>query len=320
MRRGLLILMAIAAVVLATATAVLIFNEPTPPPELTSVTHALDAVDFSTLPDKRPFKARDATVLLFRAYAGKGNDTVILVHGATLTSASMHVVAQALQARGASVFALDLRGHDGGGRRGDVDYIGQLTDDIADFVQTLPSRKPGERRGLVGFSAGGGLALTFAGSPSGRAFERFVFVSPALAYNAPTARPGFGGWVNAAMPRILVLLALDQVGIATFNGLPTSAFAAPPGSRHATTPLYTFRMAASFGASPRFLDDLRSAHGKVALVAGGADEVFFADRYEPLLRPVRPDLDITVLPGLNHMDMIIKPEAVALIADKALSP
>jgi pimeloyl-ACP methyl ester carboxylesterase len=232
----------------------------------------------------------------------------------------MHVIAQALQARGASVFALDLRGHEGGGRTGDVDYVGQLTDDIADFAQTLPARKPGEQRGLVGFSAGGGLALTFAGSQSGRAFNRYVFVSPALAYNAPTARPGFGGWVNGAMPRILVLFALNQVGITTFNGLPTSAFAAPPGAKYATTPLYTFRMAASFGAGPNFLDDLRNAPGKVALVIGGSDEVFVADRYEPLLKPVRPDLEVNVLPGLNHMDMIIKPEAVALIANKALSP
>jgi pimeloyl-ACP methyl ester carboxylesterase len=79
-------------------------------------------------------------------------------------------------------------------------------------------------------------------------------------------------------------------------------------------------MATSFGAGPRFLENLRAAPRSVALIVGGADEVFFADQYEPLLRPSRPDIDLTVIPGLNHMDMIVKPIGVDLIASKSLAP
>ncbi len=320
MRIALLIVFFVAAIVVVGGALVLAFDEPISPPELTSVTRALDAVDFSALPEVQTFKARDGMPLAFRVYSGQGNDTAVLIHGATFTSASMHAVASALQARGATTYSLGMRGHEGSGRKGDVDYIGQLANDIDDFMQTLPPRKTGERRVLLGFSAGGGLALAFAGSPEGNAFDRTVLIAPALAYNAPTARPGFGGLVNFPMPRVLVLLALNQIGVTAFNNLAVNAFAAPEGAKYSSTRTYTFRMAASFGSGPRFLDHLRAVRGSVTLIVGSADEVFFADQYEPLLRPARPDLDLTVIPGLNHMDVVIKPAAVDLIANKALAP
>ena len=155
MRIVILVVAFVMAVIAVGGTLALIFNEPISPPELTSVTRALDAVDFSVLPEAQTFRARDGTPLVFRAYPGRGNGTVVLIHGATLTSASMHVAATALQTRGATAYSLGMRGHEGGGRKGDVDYIGQLADDIDDFMQTLPPKKTGERRILVGFSAGG---------------------------------------------------------------------------------------------------------------------------------------------------------------------
>jgi pimeloyl-ACP methyl ester carboxylesterase len=314
----LLVLIFVVAAIVIGAAAVLMFNEPVSPPELTSVTRALDAVDFSSLPEPQTFKARDGTSLIFRAYAAQGNETAVLIHGATLTSASMHAVAQALHARGATAYSLGMRGHEGGGRKGDVDYIGQLADDIEDFVQTLPPKQAGERRALLGFSAGGGLALRFTGRPRAKAFDRFVLVAPGLYFTTPTVRPGYGGFVGAAMPRILVLVGLNRVGVTAFNYLPTTAFAVPENAKHSTTRVWSLRLAASFEAGPGFLDDLRQAPGSVALVVGSADELFFADQYEPLLKPVRPDLDVTVMPGLNHMDMIVKPVAVELLAAKTL--
>ena len=74
-----------------------------------------------------------------------------------------------------------------------------------------------------------------------------------------------------------------------------------------------------FGARPQFLEDLRNAPGKVKLLVGGSDEVFYAEQYAPLLKPVRPDLDVTVLPGFDHMDMIIKPETIKRLVEAALS-
>jgi hypothetical protein len=49
-RTALLILFFLVVAVVIGAAAVLMFDEPVSPPELTSVTRALDAVDFSSLP------------------------------------------------------------------------------------------------------------------------------------------------------------------------------------------------------------------------------------------------------------------------------
>lgn len=65
-------------------------------------------------------------------------------------------------------------------------------------------------------------------------------------------------------------------------------------------------MTVNFGASEDYLDDLRRAPGTVALLAGSEDEIFFANQYAPVLKPARPELDVTIIPGLRHMDMIIQ--------------
>jgi pimeloyl-ACP methyl ester carboxylesterase len=69
---------------------------------------------------------------------------VVLVHGSSASSRSMHPMAQALATAGYMVDALDVRGHGDSGTRGhlgatDVNdkrakegYIGQLEDDLAD--------------------------------------------------------------------------------------------------------------------------------------------------------------------------------------------
>src|SRR3546814_6500667 len=71
--------------------------------------------------------------VLFRSIAR----AVILVHGSTADSASMHSLARARQSMPdpPTVYALDIRGHgQSGPLRGDIAYVGQLEDDLADFL------------------------------------------------------------------------------------------------------------------------------------------------------------------------------------------
>lgn len=146
-----------------------------------SVVRALDAVDFADLPPKQSYPARDGTKLFYRAYPAPGGEMVVLVHGSSFTSASMHALARTLHARGANVFALGMRGHGGTGRSGDIDYIGQLEDDVEDFVKDSEVEREGQGRVLAGFSSGGGFALRFAGSTRANLFDRFVLtVTPSL--------------------------------------------------------------------------------------------------------------------------------------------
>jgi pimeloyl-ACP methyl ester carboxylesterase len=49
----------------------------------------------------------------------------------------------------------------------------------------------------------------------------------------------------------------------------------------------------------------------VALLVGARDEIFYADRFAPLLDPLRPATQIQVVPGVDHMGLITQPEAIA---------
>jgi len=295
--------------------ATLAFTAPKPPPPMTSVETAFVGADFSGMPERSHFIARDGTRLDYRAYPGDPDTVVILVHGSSGTSASMHFVAQAIHARRATVYALAMRGHDGTGRYGDVDYIGQLDDDIVDFLKTLPTRPAGGKRILLGFSSGGGFVLRFAGSPNGHLFDRFILVSPQMPARSPLMRPNGGGWVSVSIPRFVVLSLLNKAGIHAFDGLDVIEFAVPPQNRTVQTASYTFRMLRNFGPTDDYLGDLKRAPGPVVVLAGQKDEIFHADRYAAVLKPARADVSVTLVPGLGHMDMTTKPAALAAISD-----
>src|SRR5882724_7404175 len=138
------------------------------PPPLASISETARAVDRSTMPDLTRFQARDGTGLAYRHYPARGaavGRVAVLVHGSSGSSTSIHALADALAARGVETFAVDIRGHGASGTRGDIGYVGQLEDDLADFVATVRTTMPSAPLTLVGHSSGGGFALRVAGSP-----------------------------------------------------------------------------------------------------------------------------------------------------------
>lgn len=315
MRTILIAVLVLVVLVACTIGAVLAFTAPKVPPPMASVENAFKGADFTGMPEKSHFTARDGTRLDYRAYPGDPRRVVVLVHGSSGTSQSMHFVAQALHQDGATVYALAMRGHDGTGRYGDVDYIGQLDDDLVDFVTTLPAKPQGGTRVLLGFSSGGGFVLRFAGSPNGHLFDRFILVSPQMPARSPLMRPNGGGWVSVSIPRVILLSTLDRFGIHAFDGLEAIHFAVAPQNEKYQTSSYSWRMLRNFGPSDDYLGDLKRAPGPVAILAGQNDEIFHSDRYAATLKPARPDLTITLVPGLGHMDMTTKPSALAAIRD-----
>ena len=66
----------------------------------------------------------------------------MFVHGSSYHGAAYHELAVALSRAGVSkVYLPNLRGHHmSGRRRGDVDYVGQLEDDIADLISMARDR------------------------------------------------------------------------------------------------------------------------------------------------------------------------------------
>src|SRR5215831_16818701 len=137
MRTVATIVVGLAVLAIAGVAAVIALSAPATSPPMRSVADAFKGLTFADLPPLRHYTARDGTALAYRAYPGDPQRIVILIHGSSGTSASMHFVAQAIHAKGATVYALAMRGHEGTGRSGDIDYIGQLDDDLVDFLQTL---------------------------------------------------------------------------------------------------------------------------------------------------------------------------------------
>jgi pimeloyl-ACP methyl ester carboxylesterase len=312
MRKMLWVFAGVIVVVLGALGAVLAFDAPVQPPPLDSIIKPFAQVDFSDLPAVQTYSARDGATLGYRVYAGGGEQVVVLIHGSSDDGAGMHPLAKALRDDGASIYVPVLRGHGNSGRNGDIDHIGQLEDDLADFVAVLRPLQPAASFSLIGFSSGGGFVLRVIASPDERLFDRFMMISPALPRGAPTLRPDAGGWVSVAKPRIIVLAILNRLGVDWFNGLPVVALATSPEAPNLTS-VYSFRLAVDYGAPPDYLAALGRSTKPAALLVGGSDELFFSDRFAPLLKPARPDLPITVVPGIGHIGMTVTPQGIAAV-------
>jgi len=303
----------VGAVVLAGMIA---FGTKEPPPYLASVGEPFSHVDWSGLPAAQTTPARDKTPITFRvwpaAQPGDPERVVIAIHGSSAHGSSMHPLAKALQAEGITVYAPDIRGHGATGRRGDIDYAGQLDDDAADFVAMVRAKHPKANLVLLGFSSGGGYALHLAGSPLGKSFARAVLISPMLGPRAPTTRGLSNGWAAPFLPRIIALVILHRIGIHAFDHLPTLAFAIAPGNPGGLTGIYSFLLMQAFGTND-YAADLRNAGSPVAVLVGANDELFLADQFAPTIHAVRQDVPVVVVPELGHIQMTIDPRAVPAI-------
>jgi alpha-beta hydrolase superfamily lysophospholipase len=288
------------------------------PPELHSVSAARGTVDMSTLPAIERFQARDGSWLGFRHYPASGASTgraAIVVHGSSGSSGNnIHAVSWALAQRGVESYAVDIRGHGSSGTRGDIGYIGQLEDDLADFVAAIRKTNPAVPLTLIGHSAGGGFALRVAGSPIQNLFVRTVLLAPYLGATAPTNHANSGGWANPDLPRIIALMVLRGIGIDCCDALPDVAFAVPPNSANALVPVYTERLRSNFGVHRDFRTDLAAATRPLTIYCGADDEMMRADKYAEAVHDF-PRVDVHVIEGLNHMGIVGAPRAVSALAE-----
>ena len=198
MRKMLWAFAGLIVVVLGAIGGVLAFDVPAKPPPLASISSPFANVDFSDLPAVGTYRARDGTKLGYRTYEGGRTQLVVLIHGSSDDGAGMHPLAKSLRDAGASVYVPVLRGHGRFGRGGDIDYIGQLEDDLADFVAVLRPLHPNASFSLIGFSSGGGFVLRVIATPDEKLFDSLhhYLAGPAagLADNPPRhGRLGFGG-------------------------------------------------------------------------------------------------------------------------------
>src|SRR5208337_3177696 len=285
-------------------------------PPLASIHEGAMQIDASGAPALSRFQARDGTWLAYRLYPatnGARDRIAVLAHGSTAQSIGMHAVATALAAVGATAVAIDVRGHGSSGTRGDIAYPDQLDDDLADLVADLRKAYGSAKFSLVGHSSGAGFALRIAAGPLGRAFDRFVLLAPYLGYSAPTNRPseGSGLWASPDLPRIIATIALGRLGVDWPQSLPAIAFANAPEAKMFVTSQYSFRLLQNYTAPPDWQGAFTRAKGRVSVIAGADDELMDAAAYERVLPPL--GAPVTMLPGVNHMGIVYRPEAIKAI-------
>jgi non-heme chloroperoxidase len=321
MRRLKILLIVVCGVVAVSAAALagmIAFGTGAPPKPLASIGDPFKKVDFSALPAIEEIPARRGSPIAFRHWdatsPGRRERAVIAIHGSSASSASLHPLAQALQAKGFTVYAPDIRGHGDTGTRGDIDYPSQLDDDLADFVAAVKMRHPNAELTLMGFSSGGGFALHAAATPLATSFARAVLLSPFLGPRAPTVKESqTDTWATADVPRIIGLAVLDRLGIHVFQHLPVVAFAVLPEQAKFLSPTYSFLLARAFGTED-YAADLRNAKVPLAVLVGGNDELFDASGFAATVDAIRPDTPVVVVPGLDHVGLTLDPRAVPVIA------
>lgn len=290
--------------------AAIAFGGPARLPPLQSVSDPFKSVDFSDLPPIQRFSARDGAQLAYRAYGqtnAGGKGSVIIVHGSSSRGASMHPLARGFAQAGYTAYALDMRGHGASGEKGQVAYIGQLEDDVEDF---LKASRPSATKSLIGFSAGGGFALRFAADARRNLFDNYLLLSPFLSQDASTYRPASGGWASVGMPRMLGLIVLNRVGISSFNHLPVSAYALRPEEQKVLTPRYSFALAMNFRPHYNYRADIAAVSQPMEVLVGQDDDEFYPERFAPEFSVAGKEVPVSIVPATGHIELALTPAAI----------
>lgn len=310
-------LCALVVTAVAAVGAVIAFDEPAPIKRLVAGDSlpGADKWDWKSLPAVSKVAARDGAPLAYRLYAGSADRAVVLVHGSSGAGITMHRLALELQAAGATVYTISLRGHGGSGTVvGDISYKDQLDDDLVDFVRGVGLDKPGIHRTLIGFSSGGGFVLRTASGPNAQLFDAYLPISPYVGYGAPTVRPSAGGWVSVSIPRTMALGILDGIGLPWFQHLTTIRFATDAAPSVNRTPAYSWRLQSGMHLHLNWAEEIARIKRPTIVAVGARDELFLGDQFAPLFAKLNPAIRVVVLSELGHMTMITSDQAVAEVA------
>ncbi len=264
--------------------------------------------------DAVQFAVRDGIELFAREFEGTGEAAIILIHGITADSAQLNRSAGMLRdATSATVYGLDLRGHGASeGIAGDVDYIGQYEDDVLDIVAALRTNDPKRHVMVAGHSMGGGIATRVAMRGPGQ-IDGFVLFAPLMGRSSPTMRTeapeGGDSFMKVNVARIVGIAMFDSVGIHYFDDRSVLFHNLPLTMR---TRAYSFRAAGSM-APDEYQAGVRALDRPTLVVVGTNDEAFLAAQYPPLFEP-NAQVQVVVLPGVNHNAVTHEPAAIAAVA------
>lgn len=272
--------------------------------------------DLSQLAKLQSLDVAGTSPVNYRFYPNQGASKrlIVLIHGSGWHSMQFAGMANYLVENNLGhVVTPDLRGHGvAPERRGDIDYIGQLEDDLALLIADLKSKHDISQVIIAGHSSGGGLVIRFAGGKHGNIADGWVLLAPFIRHDAPTARPDAGGWAHPLLRRIIGLSMLNNIGIRWFNSLTAIQFNMPEFVRkgelgHTATLAYSFRLNTSYAPRREYTADLAKMTKPMLLLAGNRDEAFRSDAYQATLSPHVKNGEYHILDGLGHIDLVSDP-------------
>jgi pimeloyl-ACP methyl ester carboxylesterase len=313
----------VCAAILAICALPLWLIASAPPP----IAEPKDVFDFTSLasrrtdidlPSLRRFPARDGGQLAYRYYDSTADRLLIFIHGSSYHGAGYHALASAVSLAGAAKVVLpNLRGHyQSGRRRGDVDYIGQLEDDLADLIAFLRREGRDGPITLGGHSSGGGLAIRFAGGAHRADANSFLLLAPIIPLS-PSVRGGSaGGWANLHFRRLYGLLALNAVGIHGFDGLSIVEFNKPAKYWDGTETLaYSYRLNMSYHPRYDYARDVAALGASTLVLVGANDQAIDPDALRAEFAKSDAAAQVVVLPDVNHFGIFSDKASLAKIVD-----
>lgn len=263
------------------------------------------------------FLMRDGKYLFARKFADNSNLIIIILHGVLSSSLEMNGISWMLRKKlNAEVYALDIRGHGkSDGNPGDVDYINQYEDDLADVVKSIRKENPGAKIILAGHSMGGGIELRYAINNNYPKIDGYLLFAPLLGQNTPTfPKPAKENdslknknesFMKIDIKRIIGLKMFNSIGVHKYDYLPVLFFNLP-----SKTPLreYTYRSDQSM-APDDYKQGLNAIHKPLLVLVGSKDEAFNASAFIPVVKN-NSSGEIYIIKGATHDNILQNKEAI----------
>ncbi len=229
--------------------------------------------------ETRYFTVRDNKRIFAYRFPNRSENTIVLIHGVKSNAYKYNKTAGLLQeATQAEVYAIDLRGHgQSEGSIGDVDYINQYVDDLADIVSIVRKEKPNGKIIIAGHSMGGGIALRFALEKKYQQPDGFLLFAPLIGHNSPAFPQGQAIKNKSEEPlmkihieRIIGLTMLNEIGNHEYDSLPVLFFNLPE-----TVPLRKYSFRANKSMTPDdYVAGLKAVDKPMLVLMGSEDEAF----------------------------------------------
>ena len=275
----------------------------------------------ASIPRVENFEARDRSLLGFRHYRSKEPTRLklYLVHAETWGDLQFTALATTLATRlgVADVFTFDMRGHGQNPlHRGDIAYVGQPSDDLADLIRATAA--PGDVIVIGGHSAGAAVATRLAIAPGQVKLSGLLLLAPVLAPDFAANKPDLGGWALPLKARVAALTLQNAVGIhwsdqeiALQYAVPKSVWEGPLG--FSVTSDYSWRYAQSLQLPHADGSELANLHVPYLAVVGTDDEVIDAAKLEPAMKSLNKQGDTVVVPQETHFGIVNSEQTLAII-------